>query len=338
MRWLLSVVCVASLCSTTAFAQFTIVSFSPVDGAVGVPLLNVLSLTFSEPLDTAVRFSDSVICLGVTVHEPEDSVQLLGFAFSEDLTVMMLSLQHTPETDFTFMVDNAFSQNGHYLDQPFSVCYTTAAEHGAYTMSGTVSYSGDNSPQYAAVLLSSGQENGGQDKEGRGGVIVLSADGHYTVNYVRNGVYWPLVFKDLDHNGDIDQTDAFGIYDLNADGVQDSVVVNGANVDGIDLTLAAFSAAETPAALLPASVRLAQNYPNPFNPETEIAFSLPRATVVSLTVYDLLGRAVAQLANGPLAAGEHALRWNAANQPGGIYFYRLDAGAQSQTRKMLLVK
>lgn len=85
--------------------------------------------------------------------------------------------------------------------------------------------------------------------------------------------------------------------------------------------------------------RLSQNYPNPFNPSTNIEFKLPKAMSISLKVYDLLGREVAVLINNErYSPGSKTMRFDASNLASGMYFYRLDAGSFSQTRKMMLIK
>jgi len=89
---------------------------------------------------------------------------------------------------------------------------------------------------------------------------------------------------------------------------------------------------------LPSKFNLYSNYPNPFNSSTTIRFDVPVATQVQLTVYDLLGRTVEVLANKKFTPGHYMVRWNAANQPAGLYFYRLQAGEFTRTAKMLLVK
>ncbi len=94
---------------------------------------------------------------------------------------------------------------------------------------------------------------------------------------------------------------------------------------------------------LPVSFHLSQNYPNPFNPSTEIRFSLPKRSAIRLTVFNLLGQVVSTLADGAYSAGEYRVRWNGQDTSGepvasGIYFYRLDAGEFTQTRKMVLLK
>lgn len=89
----------------------------------------------------------------------------------------------------------------------------------------------------------------------------------------------------------------------------------------------------------PNKFSLEQNYPNPFNPSTNIKFSLPQATQVSLTVYDMLGRKVATLLNNELmTASSHSVRFDASRLASGVYIYRIEAGAFSSTRRMMLIK
>jgi len=93
-----------------------------------------------------------------------------------------------------------------------------------------------------------------------------------------------------------------------------------------------------PSRLLPQGYGLEQNYPNPFNPETAITFSLPGQEVVTLAVYDILGRRVATLADGKLGAGSHTVNWNARLFASGVYFCRLSTPGFVETRKMVLLK
>jgi hypothetical protein len=80
------------------------------------------------------------------------------------------------------------------------------------------------------------------------------------------------------------------------------------------------------------------NYPNPFNGTTVVSSQLPVASWMKLAVYDILGREVAVLVNERMNPGWHAVRFDAAGLPTGIYFCRLTAGNFVQTRKMLLTK
>lgn len=95
--------------------------------------------------------------------------------------------------------------------------------------------------------------------------------------------------------------------------------------------------------VLPTEFALKQNRPNPFNPSTEISFCLPKPAEVTLAIYNILGESVATLAEGLRTAGTHAETWDGRDKIGrvvasGVYFYRLDAGEFSATRKMLLLK
>lgn len=83
---------------------------------------------------------------------------------------------------------------------------------------------------------------------------------------------------------------------------------------------------------------LNQNYPNPFNPTTVIEFVIPKADNVSLKIYDVLGREVATLLNERRNAGVYRVNFNAASLSSGTYFYRLQSGGFTQTKKMILVK
>jgi hypothetical protein len=89
---------------------------------------------------------------------------------------------------------------------------------------------------------------------------------------------------------------------------------------------------------LPTDFELAQNYPNPFNPMTTITFSLPRSGEVQLNVFNILGQQVTGLIDGYREAGIHRVEFDGGNLPSGIYFYRLQYGEVSATRKMALVK
>jgi hypothetical protein len=85
------------------------------------------------------------------------------------------------------------------------------------------------------------------------------------------------------------------------------------------------------------------NYPNPFNPTTEISFNLPVMSNVRLDVYNIVGQKVTTLVDGPMQPGPHSVTWNGMSDSGepiasGMYFYRLEAGNYSESRKMLLLK
>jgi hypothetical protein len=97
-------------------------------------------------------------------------------------------------------------------------------------------------------------------------------------------------------------------------------------------------AVETPAGELPRSTELLQNYPNPFNPSTNVKFRIAEAGLVTLKIYDVLGREVATLLDERKSPGEYSVTWNAGSAPSGVYFYKLTSGKFSDVKKLLLVR
>ncbi|MBD3168145.1 MAG: Omp28-related outer membrane protein [candidate division Zixibacteria bacterium] len=89
---------------------------------------------------------------------------------------------------------------------------------------------------------------------------------------------------------------------------------------------------------IPRVVKLAQNYPNPFNATTNIAFALKSDTDVNLSVYNIAGQKVAELADGFFEAGNHVVNWDASEVSSGVYFYRLETNDEVKARKMILMK
>ena len=89
---------------------------------------------------------------------------------------------------------------------------------------------------------------------------------------------------------------------------------------------------------IPTLFELMQNYPNPFNPTTTIEFSIPTSELVTLTIYDVLGRQVDIILNKQLQPGHHKVQWDASNVPSGIYFIKMKSGDFSQVRKGMVVR
>jgi hypothetical protein len=90
--------------------------------------------------------------------------------------------------------------------------------------------------------------------------------------------------------------------------------------------------------VVPEGFLVLQNYPNPFNPSTTISYAIPQSGVVTVKVFDLLGREVATLANEYQSKGRYNVVFDANHLASGIYIYRVQAGKYSATRKMQLLK
>ncbi len=89
---------------------------------------------------------------------------------------------------------------------------------------------------------------------------------------------------------------------------------------------------------VPMALRLLPASPNPFNPTTTLRFQLPTAGRASLVVYDLLGRAVRRVFDGPFSAGDHAVSFTADGLPSGVYLVRLASGGHAETRRITLLR
>lgn len=98
------------------------------------------------------------------------------------------------------------------------------------------------------------------------------------------------------------------------------------------------STSSEPGSELPSALKLHQNMPNPFNPSTRIGFEIPASGRVRLVLHDRLGRRVRTLLDSSLPAGTHAIEFDAANLPSGLYFYTLTTASGTLTRTMHLAK
>jgi hypothetical protein len=83
---------------------------------------------------------------------------------------------------------------------------------------------------------------------------------------------------------------------------------------------------------------LEQNYPNPFNPTTTIQYSIARSEWTQVKIFDVLGREVATLVNETKPPGTYTVQWNASGIPSGVYFYRLQSGAYTETKKLIMMQ
>jgi hypothetical protein len=122
--------------------------------------------------------------------------------------------------------------------------------------------------------------------------------------------------------------------------------------DGVDttqsgdvwnITLDASDVLSVDGEIIPTVFALHQNYPNPFNPTTKIRYDLPQDAMVSITIYDVMGRQIKSLVNLTQTAGYRSIQWDATNNLGepvsaGMYIYMIQAGEYRKTKKMVLLK
>ncbi|MHA2030608.1 MAG: T9SS type A sorting domain-containing protein, partial [Candidatus Kariarchaeaceae archaeon] len=88
----------------------------------------------------------------------------------------------------------------------------------------------------------------------------------------------------------------------------------------------------------PNDLHLAQNYPNPFNPSTLITYHIPESGFVTLVVYDVIGKEVANLVSENKGKGGYSVTFDASDLPSGIYVYQLKVNSFIETKKMILMK
>jgi len=121
---------------------------------------------------------------------------------------------------------------------------------------------------------------------------------------------------------------------------------NGTGGDFITIKYAQLVGLNSLNSEIPEDFKLYQNYPNPFNPVTKIKFDIPlsrgvsegRGVFVILTIYDILSREIAVLVNQQLKPGTYEVEWDASTYTSGVYFYRLNTGDYTETKKMVLLK
>ena len=137
---------------------------------------------------------------------------------------------------------------------------------------------------------------------------------------VNGGHDWPGVWGNMDISTSEEIWNFFEIFINNNLGIKDNNQIQNPN-----------------------TFLLEQNYPNPFNPETTLQYFLPEQSFVNISIYDMCGREIKNLINTTQEMGQWSIKWNATNHDGkivsgGIYFYKIQAGAYLKTGKMTLLK
>ena len=162
------------------------------------------------------------------------------------------------------------------------------------------------------------------------GYDISENDGSFAIDDLPEGTYTIMVDKE---GFDAVPVPAITIDASNGYEVNDAGIEVSAEVLGVEEDIAA----------IPAKFHLYQNYPNPFNPTTEIRFDLPKASMVTVKIYNVIGQRIVILFDGNLDAGGHSITWNAVESGSGIYFVKIvatpaDGSTFTAVRKMLLMK
>ncbi|MEM8485273.1 MAG: lamin tail domain-containing protein [Bacteroidota bacterium] len=144
--------------------------------------------------------------------------------------------------------------------------------------------------------------------------------------------------SDLEPNARRGESLVRASFALDTDSFEDWIIATGNGSPQVQGTGVEFHTVGTDTGLPQRVASLDQNYPNPVANQTAIKFLLPVAQTVSLTVFDMLGREVAQLAHGTYGAGEHTVTYVTEALNAGVYIYRLQTEAGSQVRQMLVIR
>jgi hypothetical protein len=251
--------------------------------------------------------------------------------------------------DFTLVTDAYIDSSGTAVSltdraagsgtKAFRIDYTHAGgredgniylEHDPLQLYGLPSHilvdaQGDGVGHWIYVLLedNTGKEYSAKTSESllfEGEYRTLYCPMDYLLPYDRNEVY-PVKFKGLRLRVN-DSSDSGTVY-----------------IDRVRVIYPTWTSVEKDEeALLPEHFALAQNYPNPFNPDTRINYRLNRTENVTLDIFDVRGGYVQTLVNERQSPGVYTVYFRAAHLPAGIYYYRLKAGADAETKKMVLIK
>jgi hypothetical protein len=172
--------------------------------------------------------------------------------------------------------------------------------------------------------------------------VEVSTDGaDWTAIFIKSGRHdhWQ---KEYAYLTEYEGQEVYLRFRLQDQSIADELTDPGWTLDNIFIVGGNATANEDPVQNAPA-VALYPNYPNPFNPETTIRYSLAENCEVEMDIYNLRGQKVRSYRPGNQAAGEHRLVFDGRNDqgetlPSGVYFYRLNSGENSQSRKMILMK
>ncbi len=241
--------------------DFNVISSSPADGDFDVTENFDIAITFDAP----VRLEDFGEGGMEILTFPFDSLEINDVRLADQGRTLVFTTEHTPDTDFTWIVSRATNTGGGQLERPYVFNYTTAASNSANDVSGEITDSGlaksviEN--EYDGILVAlfssnpfverdddfdenndgtEGPENEGPEFTIARAALVDTTDGTYTIEGVRDGTYFPLAINLIRDSFSSEPT-AIGIYDPEGDGTLNSIEVSGGSVSGIGIEFKEFA-------------------------------------------------------------------------------------------------
>ena len=248
----------------------------------------------------------------------------VGYAYSENLLGTSINWNNTPFILGRTGGNNAVSSTGQTITLPTGNfaelrILGTAVEGSQAKQKFTINYSGSTS------------------------IVMQSfSDWYLPSNYSGETTAFAMSYRDAG-DGTMDNRTFYlygYLFKLDPSKIINSITLpSNQNVEILAMTLAAPLVSSVKNSRSSAGTfELSQNYPNPFNPSTIIQYNLPSNSFVALKVYDVLGREMRTLVNKYQPAGTYSVIFNGTNLTGGVYFYRLQAGSFTSTRKLVLIK
>jgi hypothetical protein len=252
-----------------------------------------------------------------------------GYAYSYEYGGSAITIAEPSEVNYCVITKNNIDPNFGSYGAPILIYYDGAFWGNSSNFDHLTIY--DNEGVYGIIALEPASSDIFNFSNSVGSFEYYSGYGP-TINRSNNYYGSDPLFCDPD-NGD---------YSLAANSPLVSAGENDSNIGALGVGCEAIELA-IDAGIAPTLFALHQNYPNPFNPTTKIRYDIPEASVVTLSIYNLMGKEVRTLINSEQKAGFKNIQWNATNDlgkpvPAGVYIYTIQAGEFRQTKKMILLK
>ncbi len=210
----------------------------------------------------------------------------------------------------------------------------TLMEPNTGGFSGTVTYAGtETGATYVAAFRT---PTFSDTISGIGLLLTDTGNGAYTAFVDSFGVYYAYAFMDLNTNFVPDANEPYGVY---GGATPDPIEIEPTDFPTeIDITMEVINSADRRRAQLPSYISIGELYPNPFNNQTVMPFTLALPADITVHIYDVMGRAVGEIARGRFAAGSHSIPIGAQGLATGLYYVELRVDGVAATRRMVVIK